>query len=115
MCLGVLPYHSSPETVLVLRAVSNFEALYLSRSTNRMNEAVGSAFAGGVRTPPTVADGVNIARVISNELDSARFDPLLVRAVAKNATGSLELLMTRVGALVSCRLAAIGMLIDGQL
>jgi hypothetical protein len=94
--------------VLVLRAVSNFEALYLSRSINRMNEAVGSALAGGARTPPTVADGVNIARVITNELDSARFDPLLVRAVAKNATSSLELLVTRVDALVSCALPVIG-------
>lgn len=73
-----------------------------------MNEAVGSALAGGVRTPPTLADGVNIARVITNELDSARFDPLLVRAVAKNAASSLELLVTRVDALVSCALPAIG-------
>ena len=98
--------------MLVLRAVSNFEALYLSRSTNRMNEAVGSALSGGARTPPTVTDGVNIARVITNELDSARFDPLLVRAVARNATGSLELLMTRVDALVSCVGSATGISIN---
>lgn len=98
--------------MLVLRAVSNFEALYLSRSTNRMNEVVGSALAGGARTPPTVADGVNIARVVTNELDSARFDPLLVRAVAKNSTISLELLVTRVDALVSRAWPAIGMSID---
>ena len=95
--------------MLVLRAVSNFEALYLLRSINRMNEAVGSALAGGVRTPPTVADGVNIARVITNELDSARFDPLLVRAVAKNATNTLELLVTRVDASVCCALPVFGM------
>ena len=98
--------------MLVLRAVANFEALYLSRSTNRMNEAVGSALAGGARTPPTVADGVNIARVITNELDSARFDPLLVRAVAKNATSSLELLVTRVDALVGWASPTFGISID---
>lgn len=98
--------------MLILRAVSNFEALYLSRSTNRMNEAVGSALAGGARTPPTVADGVNIARVITNELDSARFDPLLVRAVAKITTSSLELFVTRVDALVSWMSPTIGMSVD---
>jgi conserved oligomeric Golgi complex subunit 5 len=77
-----------------------------------MNEAVGSALAGGARTPPTAADGVNMARVITNELDSARFDPLLVRAVARNATSTLELLVTRIDALVSRSSPAIGMSIN---
>ncbi|KAG1865830.1 Golgi transport complex subunit 5-domain-containing protein [Suillus subalutaceus] len=68
----------SPETVLVLRALSTFEALYLSRSTTRLNEAVSQAFA------------VAIARAVMNELDSARFDPLLMLAVARNVGAALD-------------------------
>lgn len=96
-----LIFSPSPETVLVLRALSNLESLYLSRSLNRLNEAVGQAFAGGIRAPPSTGEGVSIARMIINELDSAKFDPLLVRAVAKNAQSSLDLMLTRVDALVS--------------
>ncbi|KAG2028524.1 hypothetical protein BDR03DRAFT_1019686 [Suillus americanus] len=71
----------SPETVLVLRALSTFEALYLSRSTTRLNEAVSQAFTGGSRAPPGANEGVAIARAVMNELDSPRFDPLLMLAV----------------------------------
>ncbi|KAK7472882.1 hypothetical protein VKT23_000990 [Stygiomarasmius scandens] len=90
----------SPETVLVLRSLSTFESLYLSRSSNKLNEAVGQAFAGGARTPPGVNDGINVARAVANELDSAKFDPLLVRAVAKNVVSSLELLVSRMDGLI---------------
>lgn len=41
-------------------------------------------------------------RTVINELDSARFDPLLVRAVAKNAATSLESLATKADGLVRC-------------
>ncbi|KAF7375982.1 ACT domain-containing protein [Mycena sanguinolenta] len=87
--------YQSPETVLVLRALSNFESLYVSRSSNKLNEAVGQAFSGGSRSPPGMNEGVNIARTVANELDSARFDPLLVRAVAKNVGNSLDMLLSR--------------------
>ncbi|KAJ7209565.1 Golgi transport complex subunit 5-domain-containing protein [Mycena pura] len=93
--------HQSPETVLVLRAMSNFEALYVARSSNKLNEVVAQAVAGGGRSPPGMSEGVNIARTVANELDSARFDPLLVRAVAKNVGASLDMLLTRIDALVS--------------
>ncbi|KAG8943050.1 hypothetical protein FRC04_003261 [Tulasnella sp. 424] len=88
--------YQSPETVLTLRAISNFESLYLSRSSNRLTETVGSAMSGGMRAPPGMAEGVTIARTVVNELDSARFDPLLVKAVAKNAATALELFLGRV-------------------
>lgn len=91
-----------PETILILRVLSPFEALYVSRSSTRMNEAVAQAFSGGSRTPPSANEGNNIARTVTNELDSARFDPLLVRAVAKNAATSLESVTTRVDGLVRC-------------
>jgi len=90
-----------PETVLVLRALSTFEALYLSRSTTRLNEAVSQAFSGGSRSPPGANDAVTIARAVINELDSARFDPLLILAVARNIGTALDSATTRAESLVS--------------
>lgn len=90
----------SPETNLVLRALFTFEALYVSRSSTRMNEAVAQAFSGGSRAPPGANEGINIVRAVTNELDSARFDPLLVRAVAKNAAASVENVATKADGLV---------------
>jgi len=91
----------SPETIIVLRALSNFESLYLSRSLNRLNEAVAQAFAGGSRSPPGMSEGVNVARTIANELDSAKFDPLLVKSVAQHVASALDLLQSRTDGLVA--------------
>ncbi|PCH43557.1 hypothetical protein WOLCODRAFT_164540 [Wolfiporia cocos MD-104 SS10] len=91
----------SPETIIVLRALSNFEALYLSRTANRLNEVVSQAFGGGTRSPPGMTEGINIARAVANELDSAKFDPLLVRSVAQNIASSLEGLLSRADGLVA--------------
>jgi hypothetical protein len=44
---------------------------------------------------------VTIARTITNELDSARFDPLLVRTVARNASRVLDGLLAKVDGMVS--------------
>ncbi|KAI0279355.1 Golgi transport complex subunit 5-domain-containing protein [Russula aff. rugulosa BPL654] len=102
----------SPETVLVLRALSTFEALYLSRTSNKMNESVGQAFQGGVHAPPSSPEGMNVARLIANELDAAKFDPLLVRSVARSANASLDMLLGRAdGLVVRDRTAA---LLSGQ-
>ncbi|EIN11737.1 hypothetical protein PUNSTDRAFT_119002 [Punctularia strigosozonata HHB-11173 SS5] len=90
----------SPETVLVMRALSSFEALYTSRSTNRLNEAVGQAFSGGARNPPSMNEGINVARAIANELDSAKFDPLLVKTIARNVSSSLDIMLNRADSLV---------------
>jgi len=57
--------------------------------------------AGGARAPPGAGEGMSIARSIANELDTAKFDPLLVQAVARNAAGSLDGFVGRVDALVS--------------
>ncbi|KAI0743887.1 Golgi transport complex subunit 5-domain-containing protein [Daedaleopsis nitida] len=96
----------STETVLVLRALSNFESLYLSRSSNRLNEAIGQAFSGSARAPPGMPEGINIARAVANELDSAKFDPLLVQSVARYAMTGLELMHTRLDALIARERAA---------
>ncbi|THH21356.1 hypothetical protein EW146_g175 [Bondarzewia mesenterica] len=90
----------SPETTLVLHALSTFEMLYLSRVSNRLNESVGQAFQGGARSPPGTTEGINISRTVANELDSAKFDPLLVRSVAYSVKTSLEMMMSRVDGLV---------------
>ncbi|KAG6886258.1 hypothetical protein C0993_006668 [Termitomyces sp. T159_Od127] len=95
------PAYQSPETIFILRALSSFETSYLSRSSNKLNEAVAQAFSGGVRTPPGANEGANIARTVINELDSAKFDPLLVRAVAKNVSSSIDNLLSRVDALAT--------------
>ncbi|KAF9222669.1 hypothetical protein BS17DRAFT_176069 [Gyrodon lividus] len=102
--------YQSPETILVLRAVSTFEALYVSRSSTRLNEAVAQAFSGGSRSPPGANEGINIVRTVTNELDSARFDPLLVRAVAKNAAMSLETVASKVDGLIVTDRSAVSLL-----
>jgi hypothetical protein len=66
-----------------------------------MNEAVGSAFSGGARSPPGSQDGLTTARVLSNELDAARFDPLLVKNVAKSAVKAIDSFLDRAEGLVS--------------
>lgn len=65
---------------------------------------MAQAFANGARSPPGMTEGINIARTVVNDLDSARFDPLLIKAVAKNANSSLELMLQRADGLVSSRL-----------
>lgn len=92
--------------MLVLRSVSAFEAAYLSRSSGRMDDAVKSAMAqysSARQTAPGAAEGVAVARAVANELDAARFDPLLVRTVAGNAAKVLSSLRSKVDANVSPR------------
>lgn len=72
----------------------------MSRSLNRLNESVGQAMSGGIRAPPGIAEGLAIARTVANELDSAKFDPLLVRSVAKNVNVALEGFVNRIDAMV---------------
>ncbi|KIL68918.1 hypothetical protein M378DRAFT_70503 [Amanita muscaria Koide BX008] len=92
--------HQSPEAILVLNALSSLEALFLSKSLIKMNEAVGQAFAGGSRAPPSTTEGLNIARVIANELDASKFDPLLVKSVARNVIPVINTIRSRVESLV---------------
>ncbi|EIM81196.1 uncharacterized protein STEHIDRAFT_86486 [Stereum hirsutum FP-91666 SS1] len=103
----------SPETILILRALSTFESHYLTRTSTRLTESISSAFpsssttfsptsraSNGTNNPDT-AEGINVSRAISNELDTARFDPLLLRNVAKHVANALEMMETRADALVS--------------
>ncbi len=65
-----------------------------------MNESVGQAFQGGAHAPPSSPEGTNVARLIANELDAAKFDPLLVRSVARSAKASLDMLLGRADGLI---------------
>ena len=47
-----------------------------------------------------MGEGLAIARSVANELDAARFDPLLVRSVAQGANIVLENFIERVDKLV---------------
>lgn len=61
---------------------------------------VGQAFSNGSRSPPGMSEGVNIARTVANELDSAKFDPLLVRSVAQHVATALDMLLSRADGMV---------------
>ncbi|SGY26040.1 BQ5605_C018g08693 [Microbotryum silenes-dioicae] len=90
------PTQQSSEAVQILRAIQPFETLYLTRSSNRLLDSVGSAFSlssassNASRTIPTANEGLGTARAIVNELDAARFDPLLVKNVAKGAARAVD-------------------------
>lgn len=93
---------------MVLRSLSIFETSYLTRCSNRLNESVAQAFSGGARTPPGINEGLTTARTITNELDSAKFDPVLAKSVAKNVVTALEQLVSRWDALVRLFLSFFG-------
>ena len=48
-----------------------------------------------------MAEGIAIGRAVANELDAAKFDPLLSKAVAKGMVTSLEHMISRWSNLVS--------------
>ncbi|KAI0250162.1 hypothetical protein BJV78DRAFT_1155322 [Lactifluus subvellereus] len=81
---------------LSLRMLLTFEALYLSRTSNKMNESVGQAFQGGARTPPSSPEGMNVARTIANELNLTHcfLDLLLTRTDGLVIRGQTATLLT---------------------
>ena len=93
--------HFSPETVLCLRAISKFETLYLSRASTRMTDSINSAFGGGYKQPPASREGDSVARVMLNEMDAARFDPLLGRSMARLLGKAIDAITGKVDGLVS--------------
>jgi hypothetical protein len=84
----------------VLRALAHVETAYLSKSSIRLNEAIGQAFVGGTRSPPGTTEAITIARAVANEMDGAKFDPILVKAIARSVKSSIEMLLGRVESLV---------------
>jgi len=76
-----------------------------------MNDAVSAAlsqYLSARGNPPGAGEGVSIARTITNELDSARFDPLLVRTVARNAVKVIDGFVARIDGMVRRLFSRIG-------
>jgi hypothetical protein len=65
-----------------------------------MNEATGTAVAGGLRSPPGASEGTSAARVLSNELDSARFDPVLIKSIANAFNKAVDIFVDRIDLIV---------------
>ena len=107
-----IPY--SPETVLCLRAISTFETLYLSRSSARMTDSINAAFSGGYKQPPGSKEGNSVSRIMLNEMDSARFDPLLGRNMARLIGKAVDAITGKVDSLVRISLVKTGVAIDAM-
>ncbi|KAI8376615.1 Golgi transport complex subunit 5-domain-containing protein [Choanephora cucurbitarum] len=86
-------YSQTPEYVIMLRSFSTFQTNFLTKSLQRMNDAVNSTFptyGGLARTPPGRNNVINITRIIGNELETVSFEPQLSQLLAKNAVKSIN-------------------------
>ncbi|KAG2203028.1 hypothetical protein INT47_013244 [Mucor saturninus] len=87
-------YSQTPEYVIMLRSFQTFQSSFLSKSLQRMYDAVNSTFptyGGLARTPPGRNNVSNITRIIGHELETASFEPNLSLAVAKNTVKTLSM------------------------
>lgn len=89
----------SPETIIILHALLPFETAYITRMSTRINESIGQSFSGGSRTPGK-AEGLNVARAITTELEISRFDNNLLKQVSKIAASALTMFLSRIDSMV---------------
>lgn len=80
----------SPETIAVLRSVSHLERSYLVKTSSRLDGIIASSLAPDARQLPTTADGEGLARIAIDEIDGARFDPLLLIAVVNTVKDGIR-------------------------
>lgn len=71
----------SPETLLVLRSFARFEKSYLEKANKRLESMFSSSWSQ--RHNPSKKDAEAIISASLDELDVARIDPLLIRAVSQ--------------------------------
>ncbi|KAH7906022.1 Golgi transport complex subunit 5-domain-containing protein [Hygrophoropsis aurantiaca] len=91
-----------PETHLILSALSTFAALYLARASTRMADATAAALRGlGVSAAGVRTLTAELLRVLTNELDAARSDPGLARAVAGRVRAAVEGVAGRLGGAIT--------------
>ncbi|KAI9250271.1 Golgi transport complex subunit 5-domain-containing protein [Sporodiniella umbellata] len=86
-------YLQTPEYVIMLRSFHAFQTGFVTKSRQKMFDAVNTAFpAYGAltRSPPTRSNSINVVRVIGHELEIASIEPQLAQEVAKNATKALS-------------------------
>eukprot|EP00158_Paraphelidium_tribonemae_P008470 Partr_v1_DN28586_c0_g1_i1_m73181 putative Component of oligomeric golgi complex 5 len=83
-----------------LGCFAQFETAYLSRSLSRMFEPINSVFGANVRIVPSVTEIANISKVISAELDMAKFDAGLHALILKNAAKAVQLFFAKIETLL---------------
>ncbi|KAI8980400.1 Golgi transport complex subunit 5-domain-containing protein [Pilobolus umbonatus] len=96
-------YSQSPEYVIMLRSFSTFEAGFLTKSSQRISDAVNSAFSsysGLSRLPPTKNYVLNITRLIGHELELVSFEPQLSQLIARNVTKALNIFCSKCNSLL---------------
>ncbi|KAI9254403.1 Golgi transport complex subunit 5-domain-containing protein [Helicostylum pulchrum] len=87
-------YSQTPEYVIMLRSFQTFQTSFLSKSLQRMYDAVNSTFptyGSLAKSPPSRNNVLNITRIIGHELETASFEPNLSQAVAKNSVKALSM------------------------
>jgi hypothetical protein len=85
----------SPETRQMLSALRHLEESYLARSKARLDALLASTFSS--QRMPSAQEGGTIAQTAWEELDRARFDPILLRSVVKMVKDWLLRLVETIG------------------
>ncbi|KAL1918332.1 uncharacterized protein VTP21DRAFT_2992 [Calcarisporiella thermophila] len=93
----------SPEKILMLRRISSFESMYLARSLSRMFDPINRAFPSDSISRASLSknDVTNLMRIISSELETAKFNTDLLRAVATNVGKALNLYCVKCESMVA--------------
>ncbi|PHZ14047.1 uncharacterized protein RHIMIDRAFT_200796 [Rhizopus microsporus ATCC 52813] len=97
-------YSQTPEYVIMLRSFHAFQSGFVTKSRQRIFDAVNAAFpvyGALTRSPPTRTSAVNLTRVIGHELEVASIESHLSQEVAKNAVKALSTFCTKCEHLVS--------------
>ncbi|KAI8813141.1 Golgi transport complex subunit 5-domain-containing protein [Cladochytrium replicatum] len=100
------PSEINSDGALLLRSIASFESVYHSKSLGRMLDSVNMAFperlTGGLsgRHNPTRDDIDKILRTISSELDVAKFEGNLLRAIGKNAQRAINTFVAKCESLI---------------
>ncbi|TPX62113.1 hypothetical protein PhCBS80983_g00640 [Powellomyces hirtus] len=87
------------DSALMLRSLAPYETAYLSRSLSRVLEPVNAAFPeriGLAARPLPVNDDVDkVVRVLSSELEAAKFDSQFLKVVSRNAAKALKMYISK--------------------
>ncbi|KAK9729003.1 hypothetical protein K7432_000637 [Basidiobolus ranarum] len=94
--------HQSPEAILLLATISAYESSYIAKSASRLLEMVNATFpTSGFRMMPKKEEFVQALKVITGELDIAKFDSQLLAAVSKNIIKCLTSIKTKIETWIS--------------
>ncbi|KAI8849185.1 Golgi transport complex subunit 5-domain-containing protein [Chytridium lagenaria] len=92
-------WHHIPDALALLKPLRPFETAYLQDSYSRLLEPVNNAFPDkpvvGARPLPSRDDVDKVLRTVSRELDVAKFDEGLLRAVVKRVAQTLNMYAIR--------------------